>query len=94
MYKVVRFKKYYLISNTGGDYKNHTHIRVKSRTGEKEYNTCKLLIGLIEHKRVPRSNYLLESAIRLTLDVEYKEELLKVQERRKQIYFNNKKGVR
>lgn len=94
MFKILRYKWYYLVANTEGEYKNHTHIRVKTRTGEKEYKTCKMLVGLIENKRVPRSGYLLQSAIRLTLDEEYKSQLLKVQMRRQQRYFNSNKGVR
>lgn len=94
MFKITRYKKYYLVSNTDGEYKNHTHIKVKSRTGEKEYKTCKTLVYLVENKRVPKSNYLLQSAIRLTLDEGYREHLLQVQDRRKQRYFNSQKGVR
>lgn len=94
MFKIFRYKRYYLVSNTDGSYKNHTHIKVKTRTGAKEYKTCKTLVYLIENKQVPRSNYLLQSAIRLTLDTEYKEHLLNVQQRRKVKYFNSQKGVR
>ena len=95
MFKVVRYKRYYLVANTDGEYSNHTHIPVRSRTGEREYNVCKHLIFLIENKRIPRSSYLLSSAIRLTLDEEYKNQLLEVQDRRKQKYINvNKGGVR
>jgi hypothetical protein len=93
IYKILRFKRYYLIANTQGSYSNHTHIKVRSRTGEKEYKVCKTLVGLIENKRIPKSNYLLQSAIRLTLDEEYKEQLLEVQQRRKQRYFNVNKGA-
>lgn len=94
MYKIIKFKRYYLIANTKGEYKNHTHINVYSRTGEKEYKICKTLISIINDKRVPKSNYLLQSAIRLTLDEEYKYNLLEIQKRRKQRYFNSQKGVR
>lgn len=90
MLKITRYKRYYLVSNTEGSYKNHTHIKIRSGTGEKEYKTCKTLIYLIENKQVPRSNYLLQSAIRLTLDEEYKEHLLEVQVRRKRRYFNRR----
>ena len=93
MFKVIRFKRYYLVANTDGNYENHTHIPVRSRTGEREYNVCKHLILLLESKQIPRSKYLLTSAIRLTLDEKYKEQLLEVQNRRKQKYVNANKGL-
>lgn len=90
MYKILRFKRYYLVANTEGEYKNHTHIKVRSRTGEREYRICKWLIHMLDNELIPDSNYLLESAIRLTLNEQYKEQLLKVKDRRKQKYLNRR----
>lgn len=88
MYRILRFKRYYLVVNTEGKYENHTHIKVRTRTGEREYHVCKRLVHMVENKLIPDSNYLLESAIRITLNEEYKAQLINVKERRKQKKLN------
>lgn len=92
MYKIVKFKRYYLICNTEGCYSNHTHLKRFSKTGDKEYNSCLTLIRLVERKQIPRNEYFIRSAMRLTLDEEYRNALENALIRRKKNkYVNNRR---
>ena len=78
----------YVVINENGGYGNHAHLD--------KYNTCKLLIRLIERKIVPKSEYLRGSALRLTLDEKYREKILikQAKDREKPVYFNVNKGTK
>lgn len=80
--------KYCVVSNMQGDYNNHTHI--------KKYKTAELLIKLVRAKRVPKSDYLRESAKRITLDEVYRQaiEYKEAKDKQKQHYININKGAR
>lgn len=80
--------KYCVVANQAGEYKNHTHI--------KRYDTALMLITLVRNKRVPKSEYLRESAKRITLDDKYIEaiEHKQIKDRQKSKYYNVNKGVR
>lgn len=91
MYKIVKFKRYYLIANTQGCYCNHTHIKKYSKTGNKEYDSCLTLIRLVERKQIPKNEYFVRSAIRLTLDEEYKKALEGALIRRKSNKYINRR---
>ena len=85
-----------VIINTNGEYENHAHLTktVDSR-GKVKLDTAKALINIVTKKRVPKSNYLVTSAIRLTTDKEYKENLMCILDKRKnKKYINTNKGVR
>ena len=62
-FKIINCGDYFTIANIKGGYDNHCHVKRKK--------TAKMLIKLMEKKRVPRSDYLRESAKRCTLDVKY-----------------------
>ena len=86
--KIINCGKYYTVINTNGDYANHAHIKTK--------NTAELLCKLIRNKTLPNSSYLIDSAIRITLDEKYRHEL-EIKQKRikdKQNYYNPQKGVR
>lgn len=89
-YKIVKeqVRNSYIVVNTKGKYKNHEHF--------KKLSTCYLMIDLLQKKKVPKSDYLLEAAIRITTDEQYKAQLLHIQENRhnKQMYYNVNKGVK
>lgn len=78
----------HIIINTKGVYENHGHV--------KYLNTCKRLIYWMEHRIVPNSSYLRESALRLSLDKKYKDKIRHKIEKDKQKpkYININKGVR
>ena len=85
-----------VIVNTKGEYENHAHLtKSEDAKGKVKLSTTKALIDIIIKKKIPRSNYLVTSAIRLTTDIEYKSNLIVVLERRKtKKYVNVNKGVR
>lgn len=77
-----------ILINTTGTYCNHGHLRTLS--------TAKMMINLLEKKTVPKSDYLKETALRISLDEKYKNEiLLKIEKNKnKQQYYNVNKGVK
>lgn len=85
-----------VVINTLGEYENHAHLTKKlDSKGKVKLNIAKTLIDIVIKKRIPKSNYLVTSAIRLTTDLEYKDNLIKVLNRRKcKKYVNSNKGVR
>ena len=87
-YKILQNERDYIVVNTNGKYENHGHF--------KKLSTCYTIIGLMQRKAIPRSDYLLEAAIRITTDSKYKQTLELKQEKNKQRqrYFNSNKGVR
>jgi len=80
--KIINCGNYYTLINCKGDYNNHCHVDKKS--------TAELLKRLVQNKRVPRSSYLRQSAIRLTTDTRYKENIkIKInKDKNKQKYTN------
>lgn len=96
---VYRYKEYivieddyrageHIIINTNGRYENHGHVKF--------LGTCKKLLGLIERNIVPDSTYLRETALRISLDKDYKSKVRsKIEkDKQRQRYFNPQKGVR
>ena len=79
-----------------GEYENHAHLtKTVDSKGKVKLDTAKALINIVTKKRVPKSNYLVTSAIRLTTDEEYKENLMCILDKRKnKKYINTNKGVR
>ena len=83
-----------VIINTKGKYENHAHLtKVVDSVGKVKLTTTKALINIVIKKKVPKSNYLVTSAIRLTTDDEYRANLIKVLDKRKRKKYVNK-GVR
>ena len=83
-----------VIINTGGKYENHAHLtKVVDSAGKVKLTTTKALINIVIKKKVPKSNYLVTSAIRLTTDDEYRDNLIKILDKRKSKKYVNK-GVR
>jgi hypothetical protein len=87
-YKILQNKRDYIVVNTNGKYENHGHF--------KKLSTCYVIIRLLQRKTIPKSDYLLEAARRITTDSQYKQTLELKQEKNKQRqrYFNSNKGVR
>lgn len=87
-FTILRGKDDYIVVNTDGKYENHGHF--------KKLSTCYTIIKLMQRKAIPRSDYLLEAAIRITTDPAYREALTIKQKKNKQRqrYFNSNKGVR
>ena len=85
-----------VIINTNGEYENHAHLtKTVDSKGKVKLDTAKALINIVTKKRVPKSTYLVTSAIRLTTDKEYKENLICILDKRKnKKYINTNKGVR
>lgn len=65
--------KYLTIANGKGKEENHSHISKGNK--KKQYEAAKCLINLVETKRIPKSNYFKDSALRLTLDKKYKKRI-------------------
>ena len=83
-----------VIVNTEGNYENHAHLtKVVDSAGKVKLTTTKALINIVIKKKVPKSNYLVTSAIRLTTDDEYRDNLIKILDKRKSKKYVNK-GVR
>jgi hypothetical protein len=87
-FKIIADSSGFVLINTNGEYENHAHLKKSS--------TCHLLIKLISREIVPMSEYLRGSCLRLTLNEDYKETILRKQakDREKLAYFNANKGVR
>lgn len=74
-FRILRHARYYLIYNVKGKAKNHVHVPVTSRTGECEYYRSKKIVEMVVSKTVPNEHFFITSAIRLTLDENYKKNL-------------------
>lgn len=72
----------FLIRNSKGKYKNHTHIDKKS--------TCYDVIDMVLDRKVPQNQYLRRSCERLTTDEKYKKQINIIDEKKrdKQQYRN------
>lgn len=60
---IVPHRSHYVLVNTKGDRSHHTHLESKK--------TCRNLVGMVCNKTVPTSNYLKESAKRVSRDKKY-----------------------
>ncbi|WP_252241512.1 hypothetical protein [Clostridium sp. ZBS18] len=85
-YEILKVHNGYIVKNIKGIYENHGHF--------KKLDTCYLIIDLIKHKKIPKSKYLLGSAIRLTTDEKYKNTLELKRNKLKDNYYNVNKGVK
>ena len=86
--KIINCGNYFTVINLKGEHENHAHVKRKS--------TAELLCKLIKRKRVPRSKYLRESAIRISIDINYVNKVKRKieKDREKRRYCNSQKGVR
>lgn len=80
-------KRGYVVINMAGRYENHGHVS--------NFKAAKTIIDLVERKIVPYSNYLRHTALRLTLDDNYKADIYRKieKDRDKQSYRNINKGL-
>ena len=87
-YKILQKERDYIVVNTNGKYENHGHF--------KNLSACYTIIKLMQKKIIPKSDYLLEAARRITTDSNYKQilELKQLKNKQRQYYFNSNKGVR
>lgn len=85
-YEILKVHNGYIVKNIKGKYKNHGHF--------KKLDTCYLIIDLIKNKKIPKSKYLLGSAIRLTTDEKYKNTLELKRNKLKDNYYNVNKGIK
>ena len=95
-YEVYVTNRSLIVINSRGAYENHAHLtKTISSKGAVKIGTAKTLIDIVIKKKVPKSNYLVVSAIRLTTDEDYKDNLRVILEKRKsKKYINVNKGVR
>ncbi len=87
-YKILQNERDYIVININGEHENHGHF--------KKLSTCYVVIRLLQRKIIPKSDYLLEAARRITTDAKYKQvlELKQKKNKQRQYYFNSNKGVR
>ncbi len=83
-FKILNSSKSYILINKHGKYSNHGHF--------KKADTCHLMIKLIKRMEVPKSKYLQDAALRISINEDYKNKILK--KRDKQFYININKGAR
>ncbi len=86
-YKIIKSKNSYIVINTKGEYKNHSHF--------KKLSTCYVIIRLVKNKTIPNKPFMIQAAKRLTLDIKYKEKLKnkQIKNKEKQYYYNINKRV-
>lgn len=101
VYKYKNFEVYdtqssLVVVNSKGSYENHAHLtRVIDKSGKLKLTVAKTLIDVVIKRQIPRSDYLLTSALRLTTDEIYKHNLETIVARRRdKKYMNINKGVR
>lgn len=76
-----------VLINTNGVYRNHGHL--------KKLSTAVMMIDLIERRIIPKSNYLRGTAIRVSTDKRYIQDVKNkiAKDKEKQSFFNVNKGV-
>lgn len=67
-FKVFPYKDHYILCNMKGDKECHTHISKR--------DTCYVLIRLICNKRIPKSEYLRESVVKISRNEKYVQEVM------------------
>lgn len=87
-FTILEGKDDYIVKNNKGKHENHGHF--------KKLSTCYVIIRLLQRKTIPKSDYLLEAARRITTDSAYREALTIKQKKNKQRqhYFNSNRRVR
>lgn len=85
-YTVKKNRDGFILCNNLGDYQNHGHF--------KKFNTCMLLIRLMENGTVPDSSYLRESVLRISVDEKYIQKVKVKMNKGKKKYININKGIR
>lgn len=95
-YEVYNTEGSLVIVNTKGSYENHAHLtKIIDSKGNIKLDVAKTLIDIVIKKRIPKSCYLITSAIRLTTDEEYRYSLKTALDKRKsKKYVNVNKGAR
>lgn len=64
-----------MIVNTKASKDHHSHFTVKGKNKQAVMDTCHMLIKLIEKEKIPKSTFLLKSALRLSDSKAYKNQL-------------------
>lgn len=85
-YKIIHNNRNYVLINLNGEYGNHGHF--------KQLKTCYLMIKLMNKKIVPKSKYLQDAVLRISLDESYKDNVLVKQNKNKTLYVNVNKGLK
>jgi hypothetical protein len=83
-FKIINTCRNYVLVNKRGTKENHGHF--------KKPDTCHLMIKLIRKMEVPKSKYLQDAALRISINEDYKNKIFK--KRDKQHYVNINKGTR
>lgn len=83
-FKIISTYRNYVLVNKKGEKENHGHF--------KKADTCHLMIRLIRKMTVPKSKYLQDAALRISINEDYKNKIFK--KRDKQHYVNINKGTR
>ena len=83
---IKKHNNHFVVINTKGTRANHTHLNA--------VKTCNMLVELVCRKTVPTSNYLKESARRISRDDKYKLEIAikKEKDNQKQRFFKVNNG--
>lgn len=84
-YTVKKNRDGYILCNNHGSYRNHGHL--------KKFQTCMLLIRLMENNIVPDSSYLRESVLRISVDEKYLSKVHTKMNKSKKKYININKGI-
>ena len=87
-FRILKTHDGYTVKNLKGDYNNHGHFD--------KLKGCYKIISIVQKMQIPKKDYFIEAAIRLTLDDKYQRNLLVKQEKNnnKQYYYNPQKGFR
>lgn len=85
-YTIKKNRDGFILCNNLGDYKNHGHF--------KKFNTCMLLIRLMENYIVPDSSYLRESVLRISVDDKYIQKVKVEIDKGRKKYINVNKGIK
>lgn len=82
IYRIYDYGTYLLIANTKASKEHHSHFTIKGKNKQAVMDTCHMLIKLIEKEKIPKSTFLLKSALRLSDNKAYKNKLYIELERR------------
>lgn len=75
IYRIYDYGTYLLIANTNASKKHHSHFTTIGKNKQSVMDTCHMLIRLMGQERIPKSTFLLKSAIRLTNNSKYRNRL-------------------
>lgn len=84
---IKKYRNHYILINTKGERENHTHLNT--------VKVCRSLVGMVCNKTVPTSDYLKESALRVSRDEKYCQKIRNkiAKNKDKQTYYNVINGV-